>query len=125
MSINPSTGVVNLAASTVGSYSITYTTAAGCTSATRFEVIDALVFPNVITPNGDDQNESLRPNLPNVTAYRLQVYSRWGRKVFDGTNPAQGWTAADNGPGMYYYQLEYTDCVGARQSIRNWVEVVK
>jgi hypothetical protein len=125
LSINPTTGVVNLTASTVGSYAITYTTAAGCTSSSPFEVVDALVFPNVITPNGDGKNESLLPNLPNVTGYHMQVYSRWGRKVFDGTNPAQGWTAADNGPGMYYYQVEYTDCTGARQSIRNWVEVVK
>lgn len=125
VSINPSTGVVNLAASAVGTYAISYTTAAGCTSTSRFEVVDPLVFPNVITPNGDDKNESLLPNLPNATGYRLQVYSRWGRKVYEGTNPAQGWTAADNGPGMYYYQIEYTDCAGARQSIRNWVEVMK
>ncbi len=125
LSINPSTGVVNLAASAVGTYVITYTTAGGCTSTTPFEVARELIFPNVITPNGDNQNETLRPNLPNVTDYRLQVFSRWGRRVFDGTNPAQGWAATDNAPGVYYYQLEYTDCTGARKSIRNWVEVVK
>jgi len=125
LAINATTGVVDLAASTVGRYAITYTTGAGCTSTASFEVVDALVFPNIITPNGDTQNETLRPNLPNVTGYRLQVFSRWGRKVFDGTNPAQGWAAADSGPGMYYYQLEYTDCAGVRQLIKNWVEVVK
>jgi hypothetical protein len=125
LSINATTGVVNLAASTVGSYTITYTTANGCTSTTPFEVARELVFPNIITPNGDSQNEALKPNLPNVAGYHLQVYSRWGRKVYDGTDPNTGWTAADNGPGLYYYQLEYTDCAGARQRIRNWVEVVK
>jgi hypothetical protein len=125
LSINTSTGVVNLAASTVGSYTITYATGAGCTSTTPFEVARELVFPNIITPNGDAQNETLRPNLPNVTGYHLQVFSRWGRKVYDGTDPNAGWTAADSGPGMYYYQLEYTDCAGTRQLIKNWVEVVK
>jgi hypothetical protein len=125
LSINASTGVVNLAASMVGTYAITYTTASGCASTTPFEVARELVFPNIITPNGDTQNETLRPNLPNVTGYRLQVFSRWGRKVYDGTNPNAGWTAADSGPGMYYYQLEYTDCAGARQLFKNWVEVVK
>jgi hypothetical protein len=125
LAINSSTGVVNLAASTVGSYTITYATGAGCTSTSAFEVANALVFPNIITPNGDAQNETLRPNLPNATAYHLQVFSRWGRKVYDGTDPNTGWAAADSGPGMYYYQLEYTDCAGARQLIKNWVEVVK
>jgi gliding motility-associated-like protein len=125
LAINAGTGVVDLAASTVGRYAITYTTGPGCTSTTSFEVVDALVFPNVITPNGDTQNEALRPNLPNVSGYRLQVFNRWGRRVFEGTNAAQGWTAADSSPGMYYYQLEYTDCTGARQYVKSWVEVVK
>ncbi|MBO2009859.1 gliding motility-associated C-terminal domain-containing protein [Hymenobacter negativus] len=125
LAINANTGAVDLTASTVGRYTITYTTGPGCTSTAGFEVVDALVFPNIITPNGDKVNDELKPNLPNVTGYRLQVFSRWGRKVYDGTDANAGWTAADSGPGMYYYQLEYTDCTGGRKSIKNWVEVVK
>ena len=125
LSVNAATGVIGLATSTVGTYTVTYTTPAGCVSTAPFQVLDKLVFPNVITPNGDNQNDVLRPNLSNVTNYHLQVFSRWGRRVYDGRDAAQGWTAADNSPGMYYYQIEYTDCVGNTLNYKNWVEVVK
>ncbi|GAB3582189.1 hypothetical protein GCM10027345_26020 [Hymenobacter daeguensis] len=125
LALNPGTGVINPQSSAVGSYTVTYTSGAGCTSSTFVQVFEQVIFPNIITPNGDSQNEALRPKLANISNYHLQVYSRWGRKVYDGTEPAVGWTAADSGPGLYYYQLEYTDCAGTRQLVKNWVEVVK
>ncbi|WP_210521048.1 T9SS type B sorting domain-containing protein [Hymenobacter terricola] len=125
LAVNAATGVVDLAASAVGTYTVTYATANGCTTTAPFQVLDKLIFPNVITPNGDNYNDVLRPKLANVTNYHLQVFSRWGRRVYDGRDAAQGWTAADNSPGMYYYQIEYTDCAGGNQNYKNWVEVVK
>ena len=123
--VNATTGVVDLTASAVGSYTITYATPSGCLSTAPFQVLDKLIFPNVITPNGDKKNDVLQPKLANVTNYHLQVFSRWGRRVFEGRDAANGWTAADNSPGIYYYELEYTDCIGTPHSYKNWVEVVK
>ncbi|WP_201985679.1 T9SS type B sorting domain-containing protein [Hymenobacter rubidus] len=125
LTINPTTGVVDLTNSTMGNYTISYTTANGCVGTAPFQVVDRLIFPNVITPNGDGKNDALKPNLPNVTGYHMQIYSRWGIKVFDGRDPAQAWSAADNSGGMYYYQLDYTDCTGKAQSLKSWVDVIK
>ncbi|MDB5235539.1 MAG: gliding motility-associated C-terminal protein [Hymenobacter sp.] len=125
LAVNPGTGVVDLTASALGTYTITYTTPAGCVSTASFVVDKVLIFPNIITPNGDGQNDVLRPNLANVTNYHLHVYSRWGRRVYDGRNASQGWTAVENSAGMYFYQVEYTDCAGAAQVHKSWIEVVK
>lgn len=125
LGLNASTGAVDLTNSGVGNYTITFTSAAGCTSTTAFPVVDKLVFPNVITPNGDGQNDALRPRLANVTGYHLVVYNRWGRQVYEGRDAAQGWTAADNSSGYYYYHVDYTDCTGVFHTLKSWIEVVK
>ncbi|MBO0357066.1 gliding motility-associated C-terminal domain-containing protein [Hymenobacter sp. BT186] len=125
LSIDATTGVVNLAASTVGTYTITYATANGCVSTSSFEVNKERVFPNVLTPNGDTKNDVLFGSLTNVTGYHLEVFNRWGRRVFESSNASQGWTAANASGGMYYYLLEYTNCAGARESYKSWLEVVK
>jgi gliding motility-associated-like protein len=125
LSIDAATGVVNLAASTVGTYIVTYTTANGCVSTSSFEVGKERIFPNVLTPNGDTKNDVLFGSLTNVTGYHLEVFNRWGRRVFESSNASQGWTAANASGGMYYYLLEYTNCAGARESYKSWLEVVK
>ncbi len=125
LAVDAVTGAVNLPKSTVGTYDIRYTTPGGCVSVSSFTVAKPLLFPNVITPNGDGLNDKLLPNLPTATGYTLQVFSRWGRRVFEGHDPAQGWEAADNGPGLYYYRVQYTDCNGQTQAVNDWVEVLK
>ncbi|GAB3582193.1 hypothetical protein GCM10027345_26030 [Hymenobacter daeguensis] len=129
LAINASTGVIDLAASTAGTYAITYNSGGLCPASASASVLiksDALpTFPNIITPNGDQTNDELKPKLADVTNYHIRVFSRWGRKVYDGTDPNAGWTAADSSPGMYYYQLEYNDCAGRKQLYKGWLEVVK
>ena len=129
LAINPSTGIIDLASSTAGTYAITYNSGGQCPASAAASVIiksDALpTFPNIITPNGDKVNDELKPLVTDVTNYHIRVFSRWGRKVYDGTDPAQGWTATDSSGGMYYYQLEYNDCAGRRQLYKGWLEVVK
>ena len=129
LAINASTGVIDLAASTAGTYAITYNSGGQCPSTASASVLiksDALpTFPTIITPNGDRKNDELKPLLTDVTNYHIRVFSRWGRKVYEGTNPNAGWTATENGPGIYYYQLEYNDCAGRKQQYKGWLDVVK
>ena len=85
------TGVVNLATSTVGTSTVTHTTPTDYVSAAPFLVLGKLVFSNVITPNGDNQNDVLRSNLSTVTNYHLQIFSGWGHRVYASRDDAQGW----------------------------------
>lgn len=103
----------------------------GCSSEiTHLVVIEQdLVFPNVITPNGDGINdvfaiENLNTNVnpEDPDGYRnnrFQVFDRWGKKVYDaknydtyakdgtvypGTNFFDGTGLPD---GVYYYSFQY------------------
>ena len=82
-------------------------------------VVQERKVPNVITPNGDNLNETfqLGPDCPP----RLQVYSRWGQKVFEAAAYQDDWNAAGQPAGVYYYLLTYPD----GQRIKGWVEVVR
>jgi gliding motility-associated-like protein len=127
--IDATTGAVNLATSTNGTYTVTYTTTGQCggTASARITIQGnaAPVYPNVLTPNGDQLNDKLTLKIADVQNYSLQVFNRWGRRVYEGHNATEGWNPADNSAGTYYYQVEYTDCAGRAQMARNWVEVIK
>jgi hypothetical protein len=82
--------------------------------------------PNVITPNGDGYNEffgldeilkmsdtDVIPNLPldNCRAYfvSIQIFNRWGKKVFESPRRNFRWYANNEAPGIYFYTIHYTD----------------
>jgi gliding motility-associated-like protein len=132
LAINPTTGVVDLPNSAPNTYTVTYTVGASgnvCLATATTSIVvkdDALPkFPNVLTPNGDGKNDELKLTISDVTGYRLRVFNRWGRKVYEGNDAAKGWKAEDSSAGMYYYQVEYADCAGRRQEQKTWIEVVK
>jgi gliding motility-associated-like protein len=127
--INAATGAIDFANSTNGTYTVSYTTTGQCggTASARITIQGsaAPVYPTVLTPNGDQLNDQLKLKIADVQNYSLKVFNRWGRRVYEGNNAAEGWNPADNGPGTYFYQVEYTDCAGRAQMARNWVEVIK
>ncbi len=70
----------------------------------------AITTPNVITPNGDGQNDELvfgglsyHPNS------ELYVYNRWGGLVYSDTDYQNNWDGGGMSPGLYYYVLILTD----------------
>ncbi|RYY21516.1 MAG: gliding motility-associated C-terminal domain-containing protein [Cytophagaceae bacterium] len=129
LSISATTGAIDLATSANGTYTVTYTSTGQCggqaTARLSVKGNAAPVYPNVLTPNGDRLNDVLALQIADVQNYSLQVFSRWGRRVYEGHNATEGWNPTDSSPGTYYYLVEYTDCAGRSQSVRNWVEVVK
>ncbi|HLP94538.1 MAG TPA: gliding motility-associated C-terminal domain-containing protein [Saprospiraceae bacterium] len=79
------------------------------------------VFPNAFTPNGDGVNDVFRPIYPcEVVASKLQVYSRWGEKVFETNNPNQGWDGKYNNldapSDVYIWRVEYEAIRAGQQS---------
>jgi len=83
-------------------------------------------FYNVITPNGDGQNDVLI--IDNVQLYpgnQLTVFNHWGREVFATTNynnTNNAWGADPSlAAGVYYYLFKLADGT----STKGWVEVIK
>jgi gliding motility-associated-like protein len=87
----------------------------GCNDTiTKMVVIidDVLVFPNVITPNRDGKNDLLV--IENADKYPnnlLQVFNRWGKKVFEQQNYNNKWDGGNLADGTYYYVFFYLDKV--------------
>jgi gliding motility-associated-like protein len=71
-----------------------------------------LTIPNIITPNGDSQNDNFV--LPNAENYdiALQIYNRWGTLIYETTSYQNDFSCKDCADGVYYYVLK-------AKSIRN------
>jgi gliding motility-associated-like protein len=109
-----------------GQYSVEVrATAASCpASATRVaSPADCpIIIPNIITPNGDRENESFALKGLVPAEWHLVIFDRWGRQVYDRAHYDNGWNATGQASGMYYYLLS-NEATGARY--RGWVEVMR
>ncbi|MFT4016439.1 MAG: gliding motility-associated C-terminal domain-containing protein [Agriterribacter sp.] len=81
------------------------------------------IFPNAFSPNNDKKNDFFKILRPfNLVEYKLRIYNRWGQKMFDTSNPEEGWDGSYNGipqnAGIYVYYCEYKKN-GVYKQIRN------
>jgi hypothetical protein len=82
--------------------------------------------PNLITPNGDGYNDyfgldeimrvsdtDVLPNLPlDNCAGRflsIEIFNRWGKKVFESDRRNFRWYANNIASGIYFYTVQYTN----------------
>jgi len=84
----------------------------GCIGETDYQVIpydSALFVPNLITPNGDSKNDVFRiENLHFYPAMRLEIYDRWGKRVFESDRYQNNWPTEPISAGVYFYYLQAT-----------------
>ncbi|MBS1638373.1 MAG: gliding motility-associated C-terminal domain-containing protein [Bacteroidetes bacterium] len=73
-------------------------------------IVDCTVkVPNVVTPNGDNVNETFKIHgLENFPGSALYVYNRWGNKIYQNNSYNNDWKP-DSNCGTYFYVLELTD----------------
>ncbi len=88
--------------------------ASGCNGVAYqlIEIVDEIVVPNVITPNGDGVNDLFTIKTQGLKSYELTIWNRWGTKVFATTNALDHWDGKLNGNpvpnGVYFYILNVT-----------------
>ncbi|MDO7848876.1 PKD domain-containing protein [Hymenobacter sp. M29] len=93
---------------------------ASCTDEkTLLIIVRRYDLPNVITPNGDDRNDTFKPFV-SFLPVDIKIFNRWGRLVYEKKGYTDSWGDASTPSGVYYYQL--TGVEGA--SWKGWVEVV-
>lgn len=86
-------------------------------ASTLIQVENNLNFfiPNAFTPNGDGTNDFLFVYGESLKNVNLQIYNRWGEKVFQSKNQYDGWDGTFKGnvvaPGVYtyFFEGEYLD----------------
>ena len=81
-----------------------------------------LYFYNIITPNGDGQNDVF--TIENLECYpntSLTIFNRWGRRMYHSDDYHNTYDGAAAGPGVFYYLCQLAD--GTRY--KGWFEVVR
>ena len=93
---------------------------ANCEVVTGFAPIEVgeVFVPNIITPNRDSLNETFQPRFSCRPA-SLEVYSRWGQRVYQTNDYRNNWDASGLADGIYYYLLRDAD----DRRVKGWVEV--
>ncbi|MGV3698260.1 T9SS type B sorting domain-containing protein [Flavobacterium sp.] len=90
-----------------GDYHVVVTNNEGCSSPQTLTIGATFCdFPNVITPGTDGFNDSF--DLTGFDVELLQVFSRWGRLVYEESNYVKGWYGQNMCGGFlpdstYYY----------------------
>ncbi|HSI91681.1 MAG TPA: gliding motility-associated C-terminal domain-containing protein [Adhaeribacter sp.] len=78
-------------------------------------------IPNIFTPNNDGVNDYFVVDLPEAGAYRLEIFNRWGKRIYENNNYDNKWDARDTASGTYYYVITTTE----KKTYKGWVEVIK
>lgn len=68
------------------------------------------IIPNVFTPNGDGHNDTFTIlNIEHYPNSSLEIYARWGRKIFESSNYRNEWNGADQPDGSYFFIFRRND----------------
>lgn len=98
-------------------YFVSTTDPNGCPSTDSITIIvdtvGSVTIPNVFTPNGDGINDEWYINVQGVEGVEIQIFDRWGQKVFESQDPNARWDGTFNGTLLdaavfaYYVKLIY------------------
>ncbi|MBQ7631487.1 MAG: gliding motility-associated C-terminal domain-containing protein [Paludibacteraceae bacterium] len=97
-----------------GSYRIVCTVNNQYCTSDSMEMVVAITesdlrVPNTFTPNGDGKNDEFRVAYRSLREYHIWIYNRWGKLVYESSDPAKGWDGMiGNRPaseGAYYYVI--------------------
>lgn len=85
-----------------------------------------IFIPNSFTPNKDSQNETFKPSILFSTSATLQIYNRWGEKLFEQTDCKPEWNpTSDLSAGVYVYLLQVNGWDSQRYQFRGTVQVLR
>ena len=103
---------------TNGTYTVMLIASSGPCSDTAYVTIiikDGLTLeiPNVFTPNGDDINDVFTIKTTGVKDISLQIFNRWGDKMYGFAGPNAGWdgrmvNGAKATEGTYFFFVKVT-----------------
>lgn len=120
------------ALSSPGTYWVDYTLNNFCTARDSFKLsivkkqLD-ISFPNIVTPNEDNINDYIDFNIYQFSTLQIDIYNRWGNKVFESADPTAIWKPTCD-DGSYYYTLQYRiDCGTKTQNkaLKGFITIIR
>jgi gliding motility-associated-like protein len=91
---------------------------------------DFTVFiPNTFTPNNDGKNDMFLVYGENISEVSMEIYDRWGMKLFESHDPYIGWDGRYRGEicqvGTYTYIIRYTGLDRKKYMRNGHVNIIK
>ncbi len=89
-----------------------------------------LSFPNAFSPNGDGKNDKfIAKECQNIVEFHAYIFNRWGQKLFDWTDAADGWDGTRNGTpvedGVYFLLCNAKGTDGRTYTIKKDVNLLR
>jgi gliding motility-associated-like protein len=91
-----------------------------------------IYVPNSFTPNADGLNDIFQPKGFGVVKYELNIFDRWGEKVFHTTTFEEGWDGTYQGRGnkiceenSYTWLINCTSVFGKAHELKGHVTLIK
>lgn len=85
-------------------------------------------FPNVFTPNGDENNDLFTFKCTCIKNLKCSVFNRWGVLIYEWEGIHGGWdgrTASGQAvsEGVYYYVVEFTEETGGSSKRKGFIDL--
>jgi gliding motility-associated-like protein len=115
-------------------YTLTASAGEGCSASDTVTITvlgECIKVKNAFTPNGDGVNDTWRVYdtyscLANV---RVQVFNRYGSRVFQSQNYRNDWSGTYNGKPLpdatYYYVIDFVKTDGVSYQVRGDVTILR
>lgn len=124
---------VSIEVARAGNYSVTVEDSKGCTNSDEIMVLEqceAKIFmPTAFSPNGDTQNDLLKPTVKFIENYALKIFNRYGQVVFSTTDTNAAWDGIYNSIkqpiGVFSWIVEYTTQEGEKQKRKGNVTLIR
>lgn len=90
-----------------------------------------LDMPNAFSPNGDGINDiyKAKEGYQSLIEFKASIYNRWGQKLFEWNDPADGWDGTYNGhdvkQGVYFVVVKAKGSDGRNYNIRKDVNLLR
>lgn len=91
-----------------------------------------LYVPNAFTPNGDGVNDVFFPKGFGIVKYELNIFDRWGERLFTTNKFEEGWPGNYTGRtedivpnGVYVWQIRLVNVMGKSKELTGKVTVTK
>lgn len=90
-----------------------------------------LEMPNAFSPNGDGINDiyKAKEGYQSLVEFHAYIFNRWGQKLFEWTDPAEGWDGTYKGKdvkqGVYFVLVKAKGADGRKFNIRRDVNLLR
>jgi gliding motility-associated-like protein len=95
------------------------------TKVIEIPTVELTDLPNIITPNGDNINDtySVLDLFTYSIKFNVKIYNRWGAKVFETEDKDINWNPKNISDGVYFMTILYLDCSNEEKKLAQTITV--